>query len=66
LGPVESKLEPASPIKPRTLNGPAPAPAARDSRGDVDFGAGAFDPLTAGLAAGLAGLAYARRRRQAR
>jgi Ca-activated chloride channel family protein len=63
LGPVESKPEPASPIKPQTLNGPAPTPSARDNRGDVDFGAGAFDPLTAGLAAGLA---YARRRRQAR
>jgi hypothetical protein len=41
-----------------------PGESSPSTSGDVDFGSGAVDPLTAGLAAALAGLALARKRRQ--
>jgi Ca-activated chloride channel family protein len=67
LGPIEAKPAPAaSPsIAPQRLtNGPSPGGPqgpTRSTSHDVDLGGGgAFDPLSAGLALTLAGLAFAR------
>jgi Ca-activated chloride channel family protein len=63
VGPVEKQAK-ADPVKsPGTASPLTSTPT--NNRGDVDLG-GAFDPLTAGLAAALAGLAIASRRRRSR
>jgi Ca-activated chloride channel family protein len=69
LGPVEvekrASLNPTVPPAPQT-GSPAPTPQPQQ-RGDVDLGGGgAVDPLAAGLAAALAGLALLARRRVVR
>jgi Ca-activated chloride channel family protein len=62
VGPVEKQAK-ADPKSPGTAS---PLTSTRTSnRGDLDMG-GALDPLTAGLAAALAGLALASRRRRSR
>ncbi|HVS00302.1 MAG TPA: VIT and VWA domain-containing protein, partial [Thermoanaerobaculia bacterium] len=66
VGPVEkqAKAEPAgNPLRGNPLTSNPSQPS--NNRGDLDMG-GAFDPLTAGLAAALAGAALASRRRRSR
>ncbi|HYG65342.1 MAG TPA: VIT domain-containing protein [Thermoanaerobaculia bacterium] len=67
IGPVERKKDTtaSAPVLPQRLaSADPPTETGPSTSGDVDFGSGAVDPLTAGLAAALAGLALARRRRQ--
>jgi hypothetical protein len=72
LGPVEvEKRASTNPAPPPAASQPgssAPAPAPQPQRrGDVDLGGGgALDPIGAALAAALAGLALASRRRAVR